>query len=92
LASEQKINLSSDDIEILYWMKNTIIENILGIKLESSQNVKDIAPFIDLILDIRWQLKQQKNYALADDIRNRLIELGIKIYDLKDKYTWEIED
>jgi cysteinyl-tRNA synthetase len=92
LAFEQKISLSFNDIEILQWMKNVLIENILGIKLEKSQNVHDIAPFIDLILDIRLQLKQQKNYNLADEIRNRLKNLGVIVNDNKDKYSWEIED
>ncbi|HPX45291.1 MAG TPA: cysteine--tRNA ligase [Bacteroidales bacterium] len=92
LASEQKINLNNNDIDILHWMKNIFIENILGLKLEKTQNLHDIAPFIELILDIRTQLKQQKNYALADEIRNRLKNLGVVVNDNKDKYTWEIED
>jgi cysteinyl-tRNA synthetase len=73
-------------------MKNIFIENILGLKIEKSQNTHDIAPFIELILDIRTQLKQQKNYILADEIRNRLKNLGVVVNDNKDKYTWEIED
>jgi cysteinyl-tRNA synthetase len=92
LASEQKINLNNKDIDILHWMKNIFIENILGLMLEKTQNLHDIAPFIELILDIRTQLKQQKNYALADEIRNRLKNLGVVVNDNKDKYTWEIED
>lgn len=92
LASEQKINLNNNDIDILHWMKNIFIENILGLMLEKTQNLHDIAPFIELILDIRTQLKQQKNYALADEIRNRLKNLGVVVNDNKDKYTWEIED
>jgi len=92
LASEQKINLNNNDIDILHWMKNIFIENILGLKLEKTQNLHDIAPFIELILDIRTQLKHQKNYALADEIRNRLKNLGVVVNDNKDKYTWEIED
>lgn len=92
LASEKKISLSSSDIENLQWMRNVLIENILGIKLEKSQNTHDIAPFIELILDIRLQLKQQKNYNLADEIRNRLKNLNVIVNDNKDKYSWEIED
>jgi cysteinyl-tRNA synthetase len=92
LASEQKINLNNKDIDILHWMKNIFIENILGLMLEKTQNLHDIAPFIELILDIRTQLKHQKNYALADEIRNRLKNLGVVVNDNKDKYTWEIED
>lgn len=92
LASEQKINLNNNDIDILHWMKNIFIENILGLKIEKTQNLHDIAPFIELILDIRTQLKHQKNYALADEIRNRLKNLGVVVNDNKDKYTWEIED
>jgi len=42
LASEQKINLNNNDIDILHWMKNIFIENILGLKLEKTQNLHDM--------------------------------------------------
>jgi cysteinyl-tRNA synthetase len=38
---------------------------------------------IDLITDVRQQLREKRDYALADDIRNRLRDLGINLEDMK---------
>ena len=35
--------------------------------------------------------KKDKNFALADDIRNRLSNLGIEIKDGKDKTAWTLK-
>jgi len=43
---------------------------------------------IELILELRKDAREQKNWALSDKIRDRLLELGIKIKDGKDKTTW----
>ncbi len=39
----------------------------------------------------RLVAKQEKNYELADQIRNELLNLGIILKDGKDKTTWDIK-
>jgi len=46
------------------------------------------ADLIELILELRRNAREEKNWALSDKIRDRLLELGIKIKDGKDKTTW----
>ncbi len=53
---------------------------------ETGKGVED--KLIALILDIREQLRKEKNYALADRIREELRSLGIKIEDTKDGARW----
>jgi cysteinyl-tRNA synthetase len=36
------------------------------------------------------ELRKEKNYALADKIRDRLNEIGIEIQDTSDGTTWKI--
>ncbi|MCE4608682.1 MAG: cysteine--tRNA ligase [Caldisphaeraceae archaeon] len=40
---------------------------------------------IDLILEVRGQLRENKMYDLADEIRSRLLSLGIKVIDKGNK-------
>jgi cysteinyl-tRNA synthetase len=48
----------------------------------------EIAPFVDLLLEVRKELRCQKLWQLSDSIRDRLSELGIVLEDHKDGSTW----
>jgi cysteinyl-tRNA synthetase len=45
---------------------------------------------LKFITDLRQEQRQAKNYALADEIRDRLNELGVEIQDTPDGTTWKI--
>ena len=47
------------------------------------------APFIELLIDLRKELREAKQYALADRIRNGLGELGIALEDGAGGTTWK---
>lgn len=63
---------------------------VLGLRLDrpSSHGKMEIAPFVDLLLEIRTELRRQKLWQLSDNIRDRLSELGIVLEDYKDGSTW----
>ena len=46
---------------------------------------------IELLIDLRKQARTQKNFAMADDIRKRLTELGVTLEDRPDGTTWRIQ-
>ena len=45
-------------------------------------------PFIELLIRVRAQLRADKQWALADEIRNQLTEQGITLEDGPTKTTW----
>jgi cysteinyl-tRNA synthetase len=62
---------------------------VFGLHLEKSQaEAAQAAPFIDLLVQLRRELRQQKLWSLADSIRNRLSELGVVLEDTRDGTTW----
>jgi cysteinyl-tRNA synthetase len=62
---------------------------VLGIDLAVSQSeAGDAAPFIDLLVTLRQELRAEKQWALADKIRNQLLELGITIEDQASGSSW----
>lgn len=65
---------------------------VLGLSLEESadQTRADVAPFIELLLEIRRELRDQEQYGLADSIRDRLAELGVVIEDSKGGTVWHL--
>ncbi|MDP6549859.1 MAG: cysteine--tRNA ligase, partial [Dehalococcoidia bacterium] len=49
------------------------------------------APFIQLLLEIRTELRKAKQYALADRIREGLDRLGVAVEDTPDGAKWQYQ-
>ena len=62
---------------------------VLGLRLETAVHGDEaIDPFIDLLLDVRRELRREKLWALSDLVRDRLKALGIVVEDSKDGSIW----
>ena len=48
---------------------------------ESEQNDALVEPLMNLLIDLRRNAKKNKDFATADEIRNRLKDLGITLED-----------
>jgi cysteinyl-tRNA synthetase len=68
--------------------------NILGLQVENNEVVSNeiTDELMQLILDYRKAAKTEKNWAVADQIRDRLKELNISIKDGKDGADWSFEN
>jgi cysteinyl-tRNA synthetase len=66
---------------------------VLGLAWKAAQSASDgwTEPLMDFILRLRQQAKSEKNFALADTIRQELSALGIQIQDGKDGTTWSAQ-
>lgn len=54
----------------------------------SGERLKSV---VDLLLDVRLNSKNNKDWATSDLIRDKLKEAGIIVRDKKDGYDWELE-
>lgn len=65
---------------------------VLGLKLEDKAPVLlGAEPYIDLLIQVREDLRSAKQFKLADMIRDRLLELDIALEDGKAGTTWKLE-
>ncbi len=86
-------SLSEEAIKSLKALFNTYLFDVLGIKNESKADNASAVAFgkaIDLLLNLRMQAKQNKDWATSDKIRNELTALGFEIKDTKDGFEWKI--
>jgi cysteinyl-tRNA synthetase len=91
IASGQA-KISASDLEELKTTMKTFAFDILGlcmIKEDSSDN-SAYHNAIDLLLQLRMEMKEKKDFATADLIRNKLTELGFEIKDKKDGFDWKL--
>jgi cysteinyl-tRNA synthetase len=65
------------------------LSGVLGLQLKEKQGSGGAADgFIDLLVEVRSEVRKQKLWALSDLIRDRLKELGVTLEDAKDGTTW----
>ena len=64
------------------------LAGVLGLKLEEKQGSGDADAFINLLIEVRAEVRRQKLWALSDQIRDKLKELNVTIEDSKDGTTW----
>ncbi len=65
------------------------LTSILGLKLERAANDGgQAAPFVELLIEVRNQMRTEKMWVFSDKIRDRLIALGVVLEDTKDGSTW----
>jgi cysteinyl-tRNA synthetase len=66
-----------------------LAEDVFGLRLERPETEnQQAAPFIDLLVELRSLLREQKLWELSDQVRDQLDDLGILIEDSKDGTTW----
>ena len=92
--NDDKESISAKDLENLQDHYNTFVFEILGLKIEhvNSSNDKLANALMDVIINIRNQSKEKKDWETADLIRNELKRLNISINDGKDSSTWSYEE
>ena len=68
------------------------LTSVYGLTLEQKDDWSTSAtPFVDLLIEIRQELRSQRLWAPADKIRDRLKDLGITIEDSKEGTAWRRE-
>jgi cysteinyl-tRNA synthetase len=66
--------------------------NVFGLRIgKDDRKQAEVSPFVDLLLEVRKQLREEKLWTLSDQIRDQLNELGVVLEDSKEGTTWRWE-
>ncbi len=90
LSKNDKV--SKETVENARTFLKTTLTDILGVEIFTKQverNSKE-DELIKLLIDLRLKSKLEKNYKLADEIRDKLKEIGIILEDSKEGTTYKI--
>ena len=84
--------LKSDTNDITKYELIKDFDNVLGLELTVSSSKNDIdEEYIKSKIEERNEAKKNKDYELADKIRNSLLEQGIILKDTREGTTYEIK-
>ena len=80
-------HISSDTFELLKNTFSEFIQQVLGLQNEESQDMDQLDAVIHLLINMRQQARQNKEFAKADQIRDELMKIGIQLKDEKSGNT-----
>ena len=67
------------------------LTGVLGLQLAAPAAAElPVAPFVELLLDVRLELRKARQWALADKIRDNLKALGVLVEDTPQGSQWRI--
>lgn len=85
--------LTQEDIDELSDLFETFLHNLLGVDDESPLKDSSYEAFtkaVDMLLEMRHEAKQNKDWATSDKIRNQLTEAGFVIKDTATGFEWSL--
>ena len=87
-----KQTISAADLTELQRVVDLFVFDILGLRDDlAGDNSQMLSSVVDMILNIRMEAKNAKDWATSDKSRDGLAAIGIKVKDRKDGFDWEAE-
>ncbi|MCH7827052.1 MAG: cysteine--tRNA ligase, partial [Bacteroidetes bacterium] len=90
----ENTNINSEFYSKVKTFLQSTAESVLGIMDFTQKEEEDMATkekeLIELLIKLRQDAKAEKNYSLADKIRDELNAIGVVLEDSKDKTTYKI--
>jgi cysteinyl-tRNA synthetase len=94
-AAEGNASISLESLTELKMLFEDFLVHILGLKTDieeaQAQSGGLDGELMNLLIQLRTEAKQEKNFALADKIRNELSSLNVELKDTKDGVEWSIK-
>ncbi len=83
-AGEEKRDASAAQATFL-----ELAREVLGLTLTEPERQTAAEPFIELLINVREDLRRSKNWALADKLRSSLAALGVALEDTPNGTEWK---
>jgi cysteinyl-tRNA synthetase len=89
---EQNATLNATDVITLKTTLNACVFDVLGLMNEANQDHSGkISGVVSLLIKLRKEARENKNWALSDQIRDELMALGIQLKDGREGTTFSIQ-
>lgn len=87
LAAEDR---AADERTMRPALRSMIVELAEAARAGLADPQEAIAPFVDALLDVREQARQQRDFATADAIRDSLAAEGVEVRDTHERVEWQL--
>jgi cysteinyl-tRNA synthetase len=88
LINDGKDTITKEDLSLLSTEMKRFLQDVLGIEIGVTNSDSKLAPVMDLVIDLRQQARDNKDWTTSDKIRDGLATAGIVIKDSKEGTSW----
>ena len=88
LINDGKDTITKEDLSSISAEMKRFLQDVLGIEIGVTNSDSKLAPVMDLVIDLRQQARDNKDWSTSDKIRDGLATAGIVIKDTKDGTSW----
>ena len=90
-VKDDKASISKADLELLSATLNAFVFDILGLVNDSKEQGSDkLEGVVELLIKLRKEARDNKDWALSDQIRDELAALGIQLKDGREGTTFSV--
>jgi len=92
LLKDGKETLSAGDLETLVKTLNAFVFDVLGLRNEEAEDTSNekLDGVVNMLIAMRNEARANKDFALSDQIRDRLAALGIELKDNREGTTFVV--
>ncbi len=92
LLKDNSASLTNEDLKTFSHLMNAFVFDVLGLEngKASNDNTDKLEGVVNLLIDMRNQARNNKDFALSDQIRDQLIALGIQLKDGKEGTSFSL--
>ena len=91
LLNEKKATITEEDLEEFKATINAFVFDVLGLKNELQEDSSDkLSGVVAMLIKMRKDARDNKDWALSDKIRDELADLGIQLKDGKEGTTFSV--
>ncbi|MVZ61619.1 cysteine--tRNA ligase [Sphingobacterium humi] len=83
-----KLTINKKDLDALKAYIQAFVFDILGLKDDQLGDADNMDDLMQIIIDLRNDAKQNKDFVMSDRIREQLTAIGIQLKDSKDGTLW----
>lgn len=88
LINDGNETITNEDLELLFTEMKTFLFDVLGLQIGTINNDSKLAPVMDLVLELRQEAREKKDWSTSDKIRDGLAAAGIVVKDGKEGTSW----
>lgn len=88
-VNDGKESITASDLERLRKVYRVFLFDIFGLQ-EEQQAAEGLDEVMNILIDLRKRAREQRDFATADMIRDRLLAAGIALHDGKEGTSWSI--
>src|SRR5690606_3010596 len=91
-VNDGRASLTAGDLQKLKTLFKGFVFDVLGLQPAETggSGGEAMERLMEYLLEIRARAKTERNFALSDEIRDRLLAAGIKVNDTKEGSTWKL--